>query len=165
MKNDKTRLSRDNNSLESMHMPETFSQYLKRWLSHSTERGLNNPLVKMPVKRFRKLQTFEFNGLANGGSLPIGTASEPVARNLLKNFKTRISERGEHCAFLCFGSVEMKIAAAVGQEEKTSLFPVCLKKASLTAGGQNVRATVADDDGWLFNPVLKTHLRNLGIVQ
>ena len=144
-------------------MPETFTQYLKRWLSHSTERGLNNPLVKMPVKRFRKLQTFEFNALANGGSLPIGTASEPVARNLLKNFKTRISERGEHCAFLCFGSVEMKIAAAVGQEEKTSLFPVCLKKASLTAGGQNVRATVADDDGWLFNPVLKTHLRNLGI--
>jgi very-short-patch-repair endonuclease len=144
-------------------MPETFTQYLKRWLSHSTERGLNNPLVKMPVKRFRKLQDFEFNELAGGGSRPIGTTSDPIARNLLKNFKTRINERGEHCAFLCFGSVEMKIAAAVGQEEKTALFPVCLKKASLSASGQNVRANVADDENWILNPVLKTHLRNLGI--
>lgn len=145
-------------------MSETFTQYLKRWLSHSTERGLNNPLVKMPVKRFRKLQPFEFSTLVHGGSLPIGTTSDPIARNLLKNFKTRISERGEHCAYLCFGSVEMKIAAAAGQEEKTTLFPVCLKKASLSAaGGQNVRASVSDDEGWLFNPVLKTHLRNFGI--
>ena len=93
--------------IESKAMPETFTQYLKRWLSHSTERGLNNPLVKMPVKRFRKLQSFEFGSLADGGSLTIGTTSDPIARNLLKNFKTRINERGEHCAFLCFGSVEM----------------------------------------------------------
>jgi len=144
-------------------MLETFTQYLKRWLSHSTERGLNNPLVKMPVARFRKLEDFEFNELARGGSRPIGTTSHPIARNLLKNFKTRINERGEHCAFLCFGSVEMKIAAAVGLEEKTALFPVCLKKASLSASGQNVRASVADDENWILNPVLKTHLRNLGI--
>lgn len=160
---DRTRLSGIQDLNRITPMSETFTQYLKRWLSHSTERGLNNPLVKMPVKRFRKLQDFEFNELAGGGSWPIGTTSDPIARNLLKNFKTRINERGEHCAFLCFGSVEMKIAAAVGQEERTALFPVCLKKASLSAGGQNVRASVADDEGWLFNPVLKTHLQNLGI--
>ena len=29
--------------------------------------------------------------------------------------------------------------------------------------GQNVRVSVADDENWLFNPILKTHLRNLGI--
>jgi len=144
-------------------MQETFSQYLKRWLSHSTERGLNNPLVKMPVKRFLKLQPFEFDELSNGGSKIIGTTSDPVARNLLKNFKTRISERGEHCAYLSFGSVEIKIAATAGQEEKTALFPVCLKKASLSAAGQNIRATVSDDESWLFNPILKTHLQNFGI--
>ena len=144
-------------------MPETFTQYLKRWLSHSTVRGLNNPLVKMPVKRFLKLQPLEFDEFSRGGSRIIGTTSEPIARNLLKNFKTRISERGEHCAYLSFGSVEIKIAATAGQEEKTALFPVCLKKASLVATGQNIRATVSDDQTWLFNPVLKTHLQNFGI--
>ena len=144
-------------------MPETFSQYLKRWLSHSTERGLNSPLVKMPVKRFLKLQPFEFEEISDGGSRSIGTTSDPIARNLLKNFKTRISERGEHCAYLSFGSVEIKIAGTAGQEDKTALFPVCLKKASLSATGQNIRAAVSDDENWLFNPVLKTHLQNFGI--
>jgi very-short-patch-repair endonuclease len=144
-------------------MPETFSQYLTRWKSHSTQRGLNNPLVKMPVKRFRKLQPFEFSGLAEGGSQAIGTTSDPIARNLLKNFKTRINERGEHCAFLCFGSVEITVAGGIDQQPRSALFPVCLKKASLSSSGQNVRASVADDESWLFNPVLKTHLRNLGI--
>ena len=61
-------LSSSHNLVKSSQMPETFTQYLKRWLSHSTERGLNNPLVKMPVKRFRKLQDFEFDELADGGS-------------------------------------------------------------------------------------------------
>jgi len=144
-------------------MPETFAQYLTRWKSHSTQRGLNNPLVKMPVKRFRKLQPFEFSNLADGGSQPIGTTSDPIARNLLKNFKTRINERGEHCAFLCFGSVEMTIAGGIDQQPRSALFPVCLKKATLSSSGQNVRASVADDESWLFNPVLKTHLRNFGI--
>ena len=55
-------------------MPETFSQYLKRWLSHATDRGLNNPLVKMPVKRFRKLQPFEFNGIAKDDWIRDGRA-------------------------------------------------------------------------------------------
>jgi very-short-patch-repair endonuclease len=144
-------------------MAETFTQYLKRWLSHSTERGLNNPLVKMPVKRFRKLQAFEFSDIADGGSLPIGTTSDPIARNLLKNFTTRIRERGERCAFLCFGSVEVTIAGGVDQQPRSALFPVCLKKASLSASGQNVRANVGDNENWVFNPVLRTHLRNLGI--
>lgn len=82
-------------------MPETFAQYLDKWLRQSTAQGLNNPLVKMPVKRFRFLQAPEFDSIASGGSLVIGTMSEPIARNLYKNFQTRIRERGEHCAFIC----------------------------------------------------------------
>ena len=86
-------------------MPETFAQYLDKWLKQSTAQGLNNPLVKMPVKRFRLLQATEFDSLASGGSHVIGTMSEPIARNLYKNFQTRIRERGEHCAFICYGQL------------------------------------------------------------
>ena len=87
----------------------TFAEYLEKWLKQSTAQGLTNPLVKMPVKRFRLLQPNEFSSLANGGSLIIGTMSDPIARNLQKNYQTRIRERGERCAFVCFGSVEMVI--------------------------------------------------------
>ena len=90
----------------------TFAEYLEKWLKQSTAQGLTNPLVKMPVKRFRLLQPDEFSSLANGGSLIIGTMSDPIARNLHKNFQTRIRERGEHCAFVCSGSVEMIVAGA-----------------------------------------------------
>ena len=63
-------------------MPETFAQYLEKWLKQSTAQGLNNPLVKMPVKRFRLLQPAEFAAIANGGSLTIGTMSDPISRCL-----------------------------------------------------------------------------------
>src|SRR5207247_2884709 len=66
----------------------------------STAQGLNNPLVKMPVKRFRTLQELEFKAIASGGTLVIGTMSDPIARNLYKNFPKRIRERGEHCSFI-----------------------------------------------------------------
>lgn len=74
-------------------MPETFAQYLEKWLKQSTSQGLNNPLVKMPVKRFRLLQQHEFDRLTGGGSLILGTTSDPIARNLYKNFQNRIRER------------------------------------------------------------------------
>jgi len=65
-------------------MPETFAQYLEKWLKQSTAQGLNNPLVKMPVKRFRLLRPTEFAAIANRGSLPIGAMSDPISRNLYK---------------------------------------------------------------------------------
>ena len=83
-------------------MSETFAQYLDKWLQQSTVQGLNNPLVKMPVKRFRLLQPTEFSAVAEGGTFVIGTTSDPIARNLFKNFQTRIRERGEHSGFICW---------------------------------------------------------------
>ena len=144
-------------------MSETFAQYLEKWLKQSTAQGLNNPLVKMPVKRFRLLQESEFNSIANGGTLIIGTMSDPIARNLYKNFQTRIRERGEHCAFICFGAVEMALAGGVGQQPRTTLFPICLKRASLQTTGDKTKVTVSDDETWQFNPVLEAHLRGFGI--
>jgi len=72
-------------------MPETFAQYLEKWLKQSTAQGLSNPLVKMPVKRFRLLQPTEFAAVENGGSLIIGTMSDPIARNLYKNLSIQNS--------------------------------------------------------------------------
>ena len=139
-------------------MPETFTQYLEKWLKQSTTQGLNNPLVKMPIKRFRPLQLPEFNSISNGGALIIGTISDPIARNLYKNFQTRIRERGEHCAFVCFGAVEMTIAGGVGQQPRATLFPVCLKRASLQTNGDKIKVTVSNDETWQFNPVLAARL-------
>ena len=78
-----------------IRMPETFTQYLDKWLKFSTAQGLSNPLVKMPEKRFRLLQPLEFNAIANGGTWTIGSTSDPIARNLLKNARMYIRERGD----------------------------------------------------------------------
>jgi hypothetical protein len=69
-------------------MPETFAQFLDKWLKQSTVQGLNNPLVKMPVKRFRSLPPVEFNSIANGGSLAVGTMSDPVLQRLVLRRRT-----------------------------------------------------------------------------
>lgn len=144
-------------------MPETFAQYLEKWLKQSTVQGLNNPLVKMPVKRFRPLQPPEFDSIGNGGTLIIGTLADPIARNLFRNFQSRIRERGEHCGFICCGAVEMTMAGGVAQQPRAALFPVCLKRASLQASGDKIKATVSEDETWQFNPVLEAHLRGFGI--
>jgi hypothetical protein len=89
--------------------------------------------------------------------------SEPIARNLYKNFQTRIRERGEHCAFICYGSIEMTIAGGVGRQPRAALFPGCLKRSSLQSNGDQVKATVSEDEVWQFNPVLEAHLRGFGI--
>ncbi|HEV2210871.1 MAG TPA: AAA domain-containing protein [Verrucomicrobiae bacterium] len=141
----------------------TFAEYLEKWLKQSTAQGLTNPLVKMPVKRFRLLQPNEFGTLANGGTLIIGTMADPISRNLHKNYQTRIRERGEHCAFICSGSVEMIVAGAVDGKQRKQLFPVCLKRASFQTSGDKIKAAVADDEPWQFNPVLQAHLRALAI--
>ena len=127
-------------------MPETFAQYLEKWLKQSTAQGLNNPLVKMPVKRFRILQPHEFTSIANGGTLIVGTSSDSISRNLLKNFQTNIRERGEHCAFICSGSIEMAIAGGVGQQPRNALFPISLKRATLQLSGDKIKAVVQEDE-------------------
>jgi very-short-patch-repair endonuclease len=144
-------------------MPETFAQYLEKWLKQSTAQGLSNPLVKMPIKRFRLLQPTEFAAVENGGSLIIGTMSDSITRNLYKNFQTRIRERGEHCAFICYGSVEITISGGVGQQPRTALFPVCLKRTSLQITADKIKASVLDDETWQFNPILGANLRSFGI--
>jgi len=144
-------------------MPETFAQYLEKWLKQSTAQGLNNPLVKMPVKRFRLLQPTEFATIANGGSLTIGTMSDPISRNLYKNAQTRIRERGEHCAFICHGVVELIIAGGATQQPRTALFPVFLKRTSIQVAGDKIKALVSDDETWQFNPLLAAHLKDFGI--
>lgn len=144
-------------------MPETFAQYLEKWLKQSTAQGLNNPLVKMPIKRFRILQPHEFTSIANGGTLIIGTSSDSIARNLLKNFRTNIRERGEHCAFICSGSIEMAISGGVGQQPRNALFPILLKRATLQLSGDKIKAVVQEDELWRFNPVLDTHLHGMGL--
>lgn len=141
----------------------TFAEYLEKWLKQSTAQGLTNPLVKMPVKRFRLLQPAEFSALATGGSLIIGTMADPISRNLHKNYQTRIRERGEHCAFVCSGSVEMIVAGAADGKQRKQLFPVCLKRASFQTSGDKIKAVVAEDEPWQFNPVLQAHLRSLAI--
>src|ERR1017187_10141535 len=141
----------------------TFAEYLEKWLKQSTAQGLTNPLVKMPVKRFRRLQPSEFDSLAGGGTLIVGTMADPIARNLHKNYQTRIRERGEHCAFACAGSVEMIVAGAADGKQRKQLFPVCLKRASFQTCGDKIKAVVAEDETWQFNPVLQAHLRALTI--
>jgi very-short-patch-repair endonuclease len=141
----------------------TFAEYLEKWLKQSTAQGLSNPLVKMPVKRFRRLEPTEFDSLANGGTLIIGTMADPIARNLHKNYQTRIRERGERCAFVCSGSVEMIVAGGTDGKQRKQLFPVCLKRASFQTSGDKIKAVVAEDEVWQFNPVLQAHIRGLAI--
>src|SRR5438552_2491673 len=141
----------------------TFAEYLEKWLKQSTAQGLTNPLVKMPVKRFRLLQPMEFDSLAKGGTQIIGTMADPIARNLHKNYQLRIRERGEHCAFVCSGSVEMIVAGGTDGKQRKQLFPVCLKRASFQTSGDKIKAVVAEDEAWQFNPVLQAHLRGFTI--
>ena len=135
-------------------MAETFPEYLDRWLKNTTAYGATNPLIKMPVKRFRVLSQDEFAGVRNGGSTPLGTTSDPIARNLLKNYETLIRERGEHAGFLGFGMIDMVLAAAADGKAKEALLPVCLKKAALAKSGEIVRVTVNDDEAWFVNPLI-----------
>jgi hypothetical protein len=60
--------------------------------------GFNQSISQDASETVSTLQPDEFNTLAEGGSLSIGTTADPIARNLYKNYQTRIRERGEHCA-------------------------------------------------------------------
>jgi hypothetical protein len=57
----------------------------------------------------------------------------------------------------------MTIAGGVGRQPRAALFPGCLKRSSLQSNGDQVKATVSEDEVWQFNPVLEAHLRGFGI--
>lgn len=111
----------------------TFAEYLEKWLKHLTPQGLNNPLVKMPVKRFRSLNESEFENLKMNGKFLLGTMADPISRNLFKNFQTRMRERGEHSAYWTFGSIETTIASTTFQNEqaKKALLPILVRRRIL----------------------------------
>jgi hypothetical protein len=89
--------------------------------------------------------------------------NDPVARNLHRNYKARIRERGEHCSFISFGSIEITIAGEIGQKPRVALLPICLKKASYELNGDKVKVIVSDEETWILNVVLKARLRDYGI--
>jgi hypothetical protein len=144
-------------------LPENISQYLEAWQRQATSQGLSNPLVKMPLKRFRALAPAELATVAAGSPLIIGTTAEPICRNLLKNFKTHIRERGEHCAFVSHGVAEIAIAAGIGQQPRNAIFPIFLRRAQLGEQSERIRVSCDEEEPWTFNPVLEANLRAIGI--
>lgn len=143
---------------------ETLATYLDRWLGKAATGGLRNPLLKMPVKRFRILQPAEFTDLQNGRSLVLGTSSDPIARNLYKNYDEKIRERGEQTGFLTIGSVEVILAgAAANGGKRSALMPVWLQRIDLRKKGENIHAVPSDEPIWDLNPELPAILQPLGI--
>lgn len=144
---------------------KNFSEYLEKWLQLLTPQGLNNPLVKMPIKRFRLLSAADYEYLKTNRKFQLGTMADPIARNLHKNFQTRMRERGEHAAFWTYGSIETTMVTAVGdaQQTKKALFPVLLQKVNFKSDGDRVTVELIEDETWLLNPVLAAHLKNFNI--
>ena len=143
----------------------TFAGYLEKWLQHLTPQGMSNPLVKMPIKRYRLLTTTDIDHLKTKEKFLIGTVEDPIARNLYKNFQTRLRERGEHAAFWTYGSVEVVVVAAAGdvQQEKKALFPVFMQKVDLRSDGSKISAELFEDEKWVINPILSAHLKKFDI--
>lgn len=143
----------------------TFSGYLEKWLQHLTPQGMNNPLVKMPIKRFRLLSATDVEHLRTKEKFLVGTVEDPISRNLYKNFQTRLRERGEHAAFWTYGSIETVIVAAAGevQQEKKALFPVFMQKVDLKSDGSKIRVELFEDEKWIINPILAAHLKKFDI--
>jgi hypothetical protein len=54
--------------------------------------------------------------------LAIGTMSDPISHNLYKNARTLIRERGEHCAFIYHGAIELTIVGDAAQQPRGYLF-------------------------------------------
>jgi hypothetical protein len=50
----------------------------------------------------------------------------------------------------------MSIASGIGQQPRTSLFPILLKRATLQATTEKEKAIVFEDEEWQLNPVLQT---------
>ncbi len=145
-------------------MSETLATYIDRWVSKAASGGLRNPLLKMPVKRFRLLQQFELDDLLKGRRLSIGTSSDPIARNLYKNYDEKIRERGEHTGFLTHGSIEVILAGTTTKGNKRSaLMPVWLQRIDLRKQSEKIVAQPVDDPLWDLNPELPAVLKPLGI--
>jgi very-short-patch-repair endonuclease len=145
-------------------MKETIASYIDRWISKAASGGLRNPLLKMPVKRFRALKPTDVDVLAQGRRLIIGTSSDPIARNLYKNYDEKIRERGEHTGFLTLGSIEVILAGASATGAKrTALMPVWLQRIDIRKQSENIVAQPTDEPMWDLNPELPAILQPLGI--
>ena len=144
----------------------TFAEYLDGWLKKSASRSLTNPLVKMRVERFRKLTPEEFRLLQQHRALVLGTASDPVPRNLHKNFENYRRERGEHTAFIAHGSIAMKIAGSAWgkpEERKDALLPILLRRVKLVKVNDQIKADPDEEELWDINSVLPMFLRDSNI--
>ena len=87
----------------------------------------------------------------------------PQARDLYRDFGTRLRGGGEDDAILCWGSVKMMVGDGLRHDPRPAHLPVCLKRATLYTSGEQINARVSEDEAWQFNPSLEAHLRELGI--
>ena len=115
------------------------------------------------MKTLWMLQSADFAGAENEGSVVLGTTTDPNMRKLDRTFGKRSPGRGEDEAFLCSGSVHLMIGDGVRHDPRPEFFPVCMKRATLYTSGAEVKARVSQDEGWQFNPDLDEHFRGLGI--
>ena len=115
------------------------------------------------MKTFWTLQPEEFASLKSEGSSVIGTIRNPQARDLYRDFGTRLCGGGEDDAMLCWGSVKMMVGDGIRHDPRPALFPVCQKRTTLYTSGEQINARIAEDEAWQFNPPLEAHLSELGI--
>ena len=118
----------------------------------------------MPVKRFRVLSPSEFDSLNRGQALTVGTTSDPIARNLYKNYDEKIRERGEQTGFYTLGSVELALAGTTaGGNKRSALLPVWLRRVELRKKTERIVAEPGDEAAWTINPELSAALQPYGI--
>jgi very-short-patch-repair endonuclease len=145
-------------------MPENLAAYIDKVLSKGASGGLRNPLMKMPVKRFRQISPGDYATINDGKVWTVGTLEDPIARNLWKNYQEKIRERGEHTAYLTYGTVELTLAGtAMSGAARTALMPIWLKRAELQQKDDRVIVKIDEDERWAKNQELAAPLQQLGI--
>jgi hypothetical protein len=116
------------------------------------------------MKTLWTLQPEEFASLKSEGSSVIGTLRNPEARDLYHDFGTRLRVSGENDAvYLCWGSVKIIVGDGLRHDPRPERLPVCLKRAALFTSGEQIKASVSEDEAWQFNPPLSALLSERGI--
>ncbi len=85
------------------------------------------------------LSAQDLSNVRDGGTISLGTTSDPIARNLLKNHDTLIRERGERAGFVGFGIIEVPLAAGADGRSKDAILPVCLKRTFLAKSADIIK--------------------------
>lgn len=133
----------------------TLSSYIEQVLKSADNLTLRNPLIKMPVGRFRELSAEELGQLQTKGWLHIGTTSDAISRNLHKNYRDLRDSKGEHAAFVSYGTLEAKLASNTSTIERVTLAPILLRRVVLQAlPGGTIKASIIEDEEWNFNSAL-----------